>query len=156
MTSVEQTIHIDAPPETVWDFISNLERTPEWVVFTDAMTHIDEGPVEAGILYRETGGPGPMDDESEWHITEWDPPRRQVHEGDLGPLKPVLTMEVAPANGGSRFRQRVELRAFPGFRPLGWLLEKLIIQWVFRSGLRATQMNAKRIIESEHEQEGAA
>lgn len=151
MTTIDESIHIDAPPEAVWAFISDLERTAEWVVFTDEMLHIDSGPVGAGTMYRERGGPGPITDESEWEITQWDPPHRQVHEGDLGPMQPVLTMAVEPSNGGTRFRQRIEIRAFPGIRPLGWFLETILLRWIFRSGLRSTQQHAKRIIEAEHE-----
>lgn len=72
-----------------------------------------------------------------------------MHEDDLVPLQPVLTMAVESRNGGARFRQRIEIRAFPGFRPLGLFLETILRRWIFRSGLRSTQQHAKRIIEAE-------
>lgn len=90
-----------------------------------------------------------MRSESEWRIVEFEPPRRQVHVGDLGVMAPELAMTVEAANGGTRFTQTIELRALPAVRPVGWLLETLVIERAMRSGLRATQRNLKRLVESE-------
>jgi uncharacterized protein YndB with AHSA1/START domain len=149
MPTVETSIEIQAPPGTLWDFISDLDRIPEWVTFTDEMLEVPEGEAREGSVYREYGGVGPKKGESTWTITRFDPPSVQVHEGDLGVMEPTLTMRVEPAGDGARLTHTVAFRFLPGFRPLGWLLEKLFVVRAFRSGLEKTQRNAKAIVEDE-------
>lgn len=148
MPVVETRLEIDAPPEAVWDFISDLSRTAEWVTFTDEMLEVpDEAAV--GAVYREYGGVGPKKGESTWEITAFDPPREQVHEGDLGVMEPTLTMRVEPAGDGAVLTHHVEFEFLPDLRPVGWLMEKLFVVRTFRKGLRETQRNAKEIVEAE-------
>lgn len=152
MTVVETSREIEAPPEAVWAFISDLERVPEWVVFTDEMLEVPDEEAGKGTVYRELGGPGPVQDESTWRITAFDPPRRQVHEGDLGAMEATLTMEVDPVEDGTRLTHRLDVRVLPRLRPLGWLLEHLVVKHVLRRGLRGSQARAKEIVEAEAEQ----
>lgn len=146
---IEGTVDIEAPPEEVWALLNDFDRMTDWVAFADELTYLSDGPIGEGTVYRETGGIGPMRSESEWRIVEFEPPRRQVHVGGLGVMAPELTMTVAAANGGTRFTQAIELRAFPSVRPLGWLLETFLIKRAMRSGLRETQRNFKRLVEAE-------
>lgn len=149
MPVVETRVEIDATPEVVWDFVSDLSRTAEWVTFTDEMLEVPEGEVGVGSVYREYGGVGPKKGESTWEIAAFDPPREQIHEGDLGVMEPTLTMRVEPAEDGAVLTHRVEFELLPRFRPLGWLLEKLFVERAFREGLEETQRNAKAMIEAE-------
>lgn len=148
MPVVETSLEIDAPPEAVWSFISDLSRTPEWVTFTDEMLEVPN-ETEVGAVYREYGGVGPKKDESTWRVTAFDPPREQVHEGDLGVMRPTLTMRVEPTDGGSHLTHRVEFRFLPKVRPIGWLMEKVFVERAMREGLRESQLNAKEILERE-------
>lgn len=149
MTVVETSREIEAPPEAVWAFISDLERVPEWVVFTDEMLETSSEEPGVGTEYRELGGPGPIEDESTWRITAFDPPHRQVHEGDLGAMEVRLTMEVEPTARGSRLTHRVDLSVLPRVRPVGWLLEHLVVKHVMRRGLEDSQAQAEAIVEAE-------
>jgi uncharacterized protein YndB with AHSA1/START domain len=149
--TVDATAKIAAPPETVWAFVSDPARYPEWSVVTDEMTHIEDGQVGEGTVYREFGGLGPMTDESEWIITSFDPLHRQVHEGDDGTVQTVLTSEIAPLEGGesTRLYQRIDL-VFPrGFRMLARVLGWLFLRRMAAAALEETVENAKRIVESE-------
>lgn len=154
MTAIEvaATATIGAAPETVWTFVSDPERYPEWSVVTDRMTHVDAGPPGEGTMYREIGGLGPMEAESEWLVTTFDPPRRQVHEGDDGTVRTVLTIELEPVGGGdsTRLHQTVGL-VFPrGFRLLARLLGWLFLRRMAARALEETVQNAKRIVEADH------
>ena len=146
---IEESVKLEAAPETVWDVLNDFDRMTDWVAFADELTHLSAGPVGVGTVYRETGGIGPARTESEWRIVEFDPPRRQVHVGDLGIMTPELTMEVEPVDGGTRFTQSIEFRALPSMRPVGWLLETLVIRRAMRSGLQDTQRDFKRLVEAE-------
>lgn len=146
---IERTTDIEAPPEQVWDLVNDFDRMTEWVTFADELTYLSDGAVGEGTVYRETGGVGPMGGESEWEITAFEPLERQVHVGDLGIMEPVLTMTFDAIDGGTRFGQSIELVALPGIRPVGWLLERIVIVRVMGSGLEETQANLKRLAENE-------
>lgn len=149
--TVDATATIAAPPETVWAFVSDPARYPEWSVVTEEMTHIEDGQVGEGTGYREFGGLGPMTDESEWIITSFDPPHRQVHEGDDGTVQTVLTIEITPLDGGesTRLYQRIELGFPRGFRMLARVIGWLFLRRMAAAALDETVENAKRIVESE-------
>lgn len=151
MPRVKATATIDAPPEYVWDFVNDFDRMTEWVTFADELTYRDDGEPGEGWVYHEKGGIGPMKSESEWEITEFDPPQKQVHVGDLGIMEPTLTISLQSTNDGKTdWKQELEFVAMRRFRPLGWLLEKLVIKRSMASGLTKTTNNAKTIIEREY------
>ena len=149
MAHVEASVEVEAAPETVWEFISDLKRVPEWDSFCDETLEVSAGAVGAGTVYRERGGVGPIKSVSEWRITEFEPPRRQVHEGDLGVMKPVLATALEPSERGTRMRQTVDFKMIPRVRPLELLLEALFVRRLMASGVLGTLANAKRMIEAE-------
>lgn len=139
---------MEIEPTALWDLVNDFDRMTEWVTFADELTYLSDGEVGEGTVYREYGGVGPISSESEWEIIEFEPPSRQVHRGDLGIMQPELTMTFEPVDGGTKFTQSMTYRALPRGRPLGWLLEKLVITRSLRSGLRETQSNLKRLAET--------
>ena len=145
MPTVSHAVTVDAPPETVWAFVSDMERIPKWVASTDEMRRYDEGEVREGFEYVEYGSIGPLRGESEWEVVECDPPRRQVHVGDLGVAEPRLTIDIEPTDdGGTRWTQTVEFETFPQLRPLGRLVDALFARRVMDRQLRRT-MEAGRV-----------
>jgi carbon monoxide dehydrogenase subunit G len=157
MPRVESSVVVEAPPERVWAFVSDVSRCPEWVTFADEMGHIDAGDPGEGFRYVEYGGLGPIRSESDWEIVEFDPPRRQVHVGDMGIMQPELTITVEPEGEGTRWTQTVEFEALPRLRPVGWLLERLVIRRRMARGLERTMTAGKELVEREHraDSEGA-
>lgn len=149
---VETTVTIDAPPEVVWAFVSDPGRYPEWSVVTDRMTSVEDGPVESGSTYGEVGGLGPMTDESTWVVTEFDPPKRQVHEGDDGTVRTLMTIELDSVEDGAatRLDQSVGLEFPRGMKLLARLLGPLFLRRMASNALAETAGNAKRIVEAEH------
>lgn len=53
MFDYETSIHIEAPPERVWQIVGDLERAPEWAGSgqVKSMTKTTEGPVGVGTTY---------------------------------------------------------------------------------------------------------
>ena len=149
MPRVESSVVVEAPPERVWAFVSDVGRCPEWVTFADEMRHVDEGDPGEGFRYVEYGGLGPIRSESEWAIVEFDPPRRQVHVGDMGIMKPELTITVEPEGEGTRWTQTVAFEALPRLRPVGWLLERLVIRRGMARGLERTMEVGRALVERE-------
>lgn len=148
MPRVRESIGIDRPRKELWNIVSDFDRMTEWVSFADELTYLSDGPVGKGTIYRETGGVGPISSESEWEITAFRPPERQVHVGDLGIMEPELTMTFDERSGGTWFTQELAFRALPRLRPVGWLLERLFVVRSMQSGLRETQRNLKALAEA--------
>ena len=70
---------IPAPPDRVWELVSDSSRYHEWVEGTDAVTRTD-GPTKPGSTYDEVNPIlGPWKAKTHWTVTEYVAPRRQVH-----------------------------------------------------------------------------
>jgi carbon monoxide dehydrogenase subunit G len=146
---IGRTIDIAAPRERVWDVVNDFDRMTDWVTFADELTYLSDGEVGEGTVYREVGGVGPMASESEWEITVFEPPERQIHHGDLGVMQVELAMTFEARDDETQFTQELSVRALPRFRPLGWLLETVLIKRAMRSGLGETQRNLKVLVEAD-------
>ncbi|WP_336359990.1 SRPBCC family protein [Haladaptatus sp. ZSTT2] len=154
MARVEASTTIRAPQEYVWELVCDVRRYPEISsAFTERVTYVSDGPVGKGTVYREYGGVGPMKAESEWVITEFTEPTRQVHEGDLGVMQPILTIELTPMGEETRLFQALDFELLPRVRPVGRLLEALFVKRTMQRGLDDTVGNVKRIAEREYEAE---
>lgn len=149
MGRIQSTILIETSPEAIWEVINDADCWSEWVAFNERVTYISEGPFGEGTVYREKGGPGPLNFESEWRVTEFDPPRRQVHHGNIGIMQPVLTFELDPLDGYTRVHQTVDFELLPHVKPLGRLLERLFVRRMMQRALNTTVRNLKQVIEEE-------
>lgn len=151
MPLIEIVEYIEAPPEKVWLFISDIQRGPEWVTVMKEVLYLSDGPVGEGTVYRERSKVGPSLSVTEWEITAFEPPRIQVHECSESALQAHLTLKVDPQGSGTRFTHRTDYRLMPVFRPLGWVLEKLFAHRTMTSEMQQTVRNAKRMLEAEQE-----
>lgn len=136
MPTIHNRLHLDAPPEVVFDLMADYERYPDWVAIVEEATLVKGDEIREGAEYEEVSPLGPFDSTSHWRVTEFDPPRRQAHVGQL-PFGPVeLTIETRPDDqGGTILDHTVELTAFPRVRPVGWLLERLVLVRTFASDM---------------------
>ncbi len=148
MPRIEIREYIQAPPEQVWTFLSDIRRGPEWVTVMKEVLSVSDEPLRQGSSYRERSKIGPSTSVTEWHITEFEPPRRQVHTCREPSLYARLTVEVEPEGNGTRLLHRTDYRLMPVFRPLGWLLEQLFAHRLMTQEMRQTVTNAKRIFEA--------
>ncbi len=150
MPKVEIEKQIDAPREVTWDAISDIEKAPEWVVVMQSLIETTENPVRKGTVYREASKVGPKESETEWKVTQFDPPHVQVHECNEPDFKATLTMQVKDnGDGSSTLYHATEYQLMPKFRPLGWLLEMLFIKKQMRKNLNESVEKCKQLIESD-------
>lgn len=149
MARVEESIHIQALPEAVWKVVSDLSRIPEYVFFVREVFDISENPPSKGSTYKERAKPGPTESISEWRVTEFEPHSRQVHVGTMPEMNATLTITLEPAERGTRYAQILDFEAFPRFRPLGVILEPLVLRPKMSSDMKKILGNIKRIVESE-------
>lgn len=140
MRHLRASIHVDAPPQAVWDLYADVERSVEWVPFAEEILYVS-GPAGLGQVYRERTRLGGISDIAEWTVIEWDPPRRQVQRSTGHGMDSRLVIAVEPDGPGTLARQEVILESRAAW-PLGWLHERvfgIVAQRGIESGLRAAR-----------------
>jgi uncharacterized protein YndB with AHSA1/START domain len=118
MPTAKATVHIQAPPETVFDFVADAPRVPEYVSFVRDVFEVSDQPPRLGTIIRERAKPGPLLLTTTWRIDEFDRPRRQVWVGKQADMEMTLTKSAEPEAGGTRYSQVMEFKCLPGFRLL--------------------------------------
>ena len=114
MLTNEESIHINASPDEVFRYVTDIKRHPEWASNPMEMTVHGE-PVQAGTKFtsvvsafgKETG---------EGTVIEMVPPSRFVYECDTSTSGLWRwTMTLSPENGGTRLSHKGEGLRVPGF-----------------------------------------
>jgi carbon monoxide dehydrogenase subunit G len=117
---VASTVAVPAAPEKAWELLCDTKRYAEWSAGTDEVTRTD-GPATPGSTYDEVNPVlGPWKARTHWTVTEFEPPRRQVHLGQGLPLTSEfeIVLELAPTGSGA-CELTITLRGKPGAGPLG-------------------------------------
>ncbi len=149
MPLVEDSVHIVAPQQAVWDLLADPRRHTELGTFVAEVTVVTEGEVREGTVYRERSGPGFMKSESEWTITRFDPPRELVHTSKESSMAAEGTWTLEEVDSRStRVTQALDFEMFPGFRPLGRLLESVFARRLSQRETARMLGDLKRIAEA--------
>lgn len=138
---------VDAPPQAVWQAVTDWPRQSEWMLGTTVKATEQDGVGVGGRLEAFTGigRAGFLDT---MVITEWDPPWRCVvrHTGQV--VKGLGIFEVLALPGGrSRFVWAEELELPLGaVGRAGWPLIRPAFAW----GVRRSLLKLARDVEREH------
>jgi uncharacterized membrane protein len=123
MAPITESIEIARSPEEVFAYIDDLSRHGEWQEQIQQVTVLTEGPTKVGSRARDRRKvPGSVQ-EITYEITAHDPPRSASFRGVDGAVRPVGTVTVAPADGGSRVTLQLD---FEGHGLGGKLLLPLV------------------------------
>lgn len=142
------TVPVAAPPDRVWGLLCDTSRYAEWVEDTDEVTRTD-GPARLFSTYDELNPiVGPIRGRSHWVVTEFDPPRHQVHRDErLVTFKWLeVVMLVTPVGEASEFTN--VLRGETAMGPLGPVVWKALEGSLNKSHLRTGQ-NFAALVERE-------
>ena len=104
---MEQSISVDiaAPPERVWEVLSNVEHWPEWTPTVTSVRRLDEGPLRSGSRARIRQ---PRLPETEYVVTEFAPGRSFTWVAAGPGVLVTARHDVEPlAGGGTRVRLSV-------------------------------------------------
>jgi uncharacterized protein YndB with AHSA1/START domain len=139
------TVTVAAPSERVWELMCDTSRYAEWGAQTLEIPRTD-GPAEMGSTYDEcVPFIGPWKAVLHWRVTEFEPPRRLVHTGQVWYARKLVSeMECSPAEDGTTFT--MTLRATPKLGPLGGLLERALASSVQRNWDETVE-NFKELVE---------
>ena len=131
----EYLIHIAAPPELVWQVVTDIDNWPQWTPTVDAAKRLDDGPFAVGsqALMKQPGLP-----EATWTVTELTDGARFIWESRLYGVQVAATHEVAPADGGCHSQLYFETKGIAGFL-VSPLISRAIGQAIARenNGLKA-------------------
>jgi uncharacterized protein YndB with AHSA1/START domain len=93
------TRHVDAPPERVWDVLTDVARWPEWTPTVTSVERLDDGPLAVGsqVVLRQPRLP-----KASWTVTEVVAGRRFTWEATSPGIRSVASHEVVTETDGSR------------------------------------------------------
>ncbi|MFE9103778.1 SRPBCC family protein [Actinomadura geliboluensis] len=121
-----------APPERVFEILTDWPRHAEWMPFTSA-----EGGTKAGDEISARTGVGPVGFVDTMVITDWQDGRRVAvrHTGRV--VRGEAWFKVVPEGTGSRvvWAERIDLPFGPLGRA-GWLVAGPVVKAFLRLGLR--------------------
>ena len=103
------------------------------------MIRID-GPARPGATLEElTRIAGPWKSVTRWRVTQFDPPRFQVQEGEgvAAAKNMAVIIELCPAGADTSFT--LTLRYTPRFGPIGALIDRAVRGSITRSQQRSAQ-----------------
>ena len=96
-------ISIDAPPEHVWEVLSDPGSYCRWVVGSKRIRDADAGFPAPRTRFHHTVGFGPIGIDDHTEVIAADPPRRLELLARARPLATArVTIEVRPVAAGSR------------------------------------------------------
>ena len=106
------TVDIAAPPERVWDVLTDVEQWSQWTETVTSVTRLDEGPLRAGS--RATNNQ-PKVPETEYVVTEFDPGRSFTWVATAPGVTTTARHDVeALPGGGSRVTLAVQQAGWLG------------------------------------------
>jgi len=119
MKRVERTATINAPPDEVFAYLSDLEKLSEWQAGVVSARRTSPGEMGAGataLVTREIMGNRV---EAPLTVTEYDPPRRMAIGSEVSGVKAHATLDFAPADAGRAtdltFAMEIRGSGFTGF-----------------------------------------
>ena len=117
MTTVEFDVVVDAPPEAVWEVISDPRRLPHWDRHIVRVEGVPAEGLREGMRYTTEMRFMAFRTTIDGEVLEWDPPHRAKIRL-TGLLDATVTSTIEPLTGGRSLLQHVIDYRFRG-GPLG-------------------------------------
>jgi uncharacterized protein YndB with AHSA1/START domain len=136
--SITVSVDIPAPPERVWDLASDVTRYADWVENT--LEVYFDGTVQMGTTYEErTRIAGPWKVLTRWRVTEFERPRRQVHEGEGVVAATGMAVVIDLTPDGQSTHMALTIRYTPRFGPVGAVIDRAIAGQMTRAQERSVK-----------------
>jgi carbon monoxide dehydrogenase subunit G len=124
---IEETFHVAAPPEAVFDFMVDPDKLATWQTSKTAVEPLTEGPPRLGFRVRErTKPPGAKEFEQVVEFVEFDRPRRFAVHIVEGPYPVDGAWSLAPDGDGTRARFVAEGELTGVMKLLGPLMSRVM------------------------------
>ena len=109
MADRSDSITIDRPVAEVWAYVTDVTNDPAWHTDILEATKTSEGPIGAGTVWHARFKPAMGISEGDMRVVTFEPDRRHVMTGDIGPMHPTLTYILEPSDAGTRFTRHVHI-----------------------------------------------
>ena len=110
MPVITETVETDLPVEAAFDYVANFEHIVEWDPGVTAVRKTTDGPPSVGTEYDLDLSYGGSPISMVYRITEWDPPRRVVLEGDGDRTFAVDRISFLPSAQGTSVEYHADIR----------------------------------------------
>jgi uncharacterized protein YndB with AHSA1/START domain len=149
MFARDESVHIDASPDAVYDYVSDISRHPEWAKQKLVMRPLGDGRFESHMAM------GPLKARAVIHVEVAERPRRFVYVADddvSGPHR--WHFDISPDANGSEVRFGLE-RMHETF-PFTLMQPLLLFPLIGHPGMRTGLARIKARIERPQESPSAA
>ena len=127
---------INAPVETVWDTLNDIDNTAKWVAGLQHAEIVTRGAFGKGSIYTDYNKLPWAIQVTPWHVTEFEPMTRQVHVSESINLPSTMALTLQPMNGKTRVTFAVEFRFMPRYGQVSRLFERVVMNKVLKGVLR--------------------
>lgn len=144
MTEHQITItrHVAAPPETVWEVLTDVDHAAETLSGVTRVEVLTEGTYAVGTRWRETRRMMGKEETQEMYVTEVEAPARTTIEAETAGVHYVSTFTLSPRDAGTELSM-----TFGGHQPDPSGLQKLAWTVFGRLGLKMTRKVMVRDLE---------
>ena len=111
MKRVERTARINAPPETVFAFLTDLDNLPEWMTGVVSVEMTSDGQVGRGATARVVRELMGQRVEAPLTITTYDPPRRLAIDSEVSGVRARAELNLAADGAATALDFAMEIRA---------------------------------------------
>ena len=125
MPVITETVETDLHVEAAFDYVANFENIIEWDPGVTAVRKMSDGPAAVGTAYELDLNYGGSPLSMTYRITEWDPPRRVVLEGDGARSFAIDRISFLPSSRGTSVEYQADIRMKGIYRAAEPFLGKL-------------------------------
>jgi carbon monoxide dehydrogenase subunit G len=146
MSRVETSIHIDAPPEAVWDVVMDPEKLSDWVTIHRKLGAVSDRPLHEGSTMEQTLCIAHANFKVRWTVTEMRD--RSVTWDGRGPARSTAhtSYHAEPDdNGGTRFDYVNDFTAPGG--PLGRMADRVLVGGISKREAERSLRRLKELVE---------
>jgi carbon monoxide dehydrogenase subunit G len=119
MPGLQHAVSVAAPPERVWEVLTEVERWPERIPTVDSVERLDDGPLRVGSRTRLQQ---PRLPEAVWTVTDVDEGRSFTWESRSRGVAISAGHVVEPHGTTTRLTLSVSLSG--PLAPVGWLMTR--------------------------------
>jgi uncharacterized membrane protein len=119
MPGLQHAVTVAAPPERVWEVLTEVERWPERISTVDSVERLDDGPLRVGSRTRLQQ---PRLPEAVWTVTDVDEGRSFTWESRSRGVAISADHVVEPHGTATRLTLSVGLSG--PLAPIGWLMTR--------------------------------
>jgi len=144
LPSILKSIDIDASPDNVFNYVTNVSTQPDWIKFLNEIDITSGDGQTKGTTDRSVIKLGPRAQEVEALWTEYDPPRLFARKATSG-MEMEGRMTFEPSDDGTHVEWTIGYR--PPMGSLGMVVDVLFMNRVFQNEIEESLERLKEQLE---------